>query len=53
MGGIQYVHTIYDLGIESEDLQIQQWIPYSVLPIGLVLLFFRFAQVIIKIIKGR
>jgi C4-dicarboxylate transporter DctQ subunit len=53
MGGIHYIHTIYDLGIESEDLQIQQWIPYSILPIGLALLFFRFAQVIIKIIKGK
>jgi len=52
IGGIQYVYTIYDLGIESEDLPIRQWIPYSILPIGLTLLFFRFSQVIIKIVKG-
>ncbi|RKZ83441.1 MAG: TRAP transporter small permease [Candidatus Parabeggiatoa sp. nov. 1] len=50
IGGMQYVYTIYELGIPSEDLPIQQWIPYSILPIGLVLLFFRFAQLIFKMI---
>ena len=53
IGGIQYVHMIYDLGIESEDLRILQWIPYSILPVGLILLFFRFTQVIIHIIRGK
>ncbi len=53
LGGMQYVYTIYDLGIKSQDLPIQQWIPYSILPIGLALLFFRFAQVIFNIITGK
>jgi C4-dicarboxylate transporter, DctQ subunit len=53
IGGMQYVSTIYNLGIKSEDLPIQQWIPYSILPIGLALLFFRFAQVIFNIIMGK
>jgi C4-dicarboxylate transporter DctQ subunit len=52
IGGLNYVYTIYDLGIESEDLRIQQWIPYSILPIGLALLFFRFAQILFKIVRG-
>jgi C4-dicarboxylate transporter DctQ subunit len=52
IGAAKYVYTIYDLGIESEDLAIPQWIPYSILPIGLALLFFRFTQVIVKIIAG-
>jgi C4-dicarboxylate transporter DctQ subunit len=50
IGGMQYVSTIYELGIESQDLPIKQWIPYSILPIGLALLFFRFAQLIFKIL---
>jgi len=52
IGGSNYVSIIYNLGIESEDLRIQQWIPYSILPIGLALLFFRFAEIIFKIIMG-
>lgn len=52
IGGAEYVYKIYDFGIESEDLPIQQWVPYSILPIGLALLFFRFSQVIVKIIQG-
>ncbi|MEK8016792.1 MAG: TRAP transporter small permease [Candidatus Parabeggiatoa sp.] len=50
IGGIQYVSLIYDLGIQAEDLPIRQWIPYSILPIGLALLCFRFAQVLFKLI---
>ncbi len=50
IGGIQYVSMIYELGIQTEDLPIGQWIPYSILPIGLALLFFRFAQVLFKLI---
>lgn len=52
IGGAEYVYKIYELGIPSEDLPIGQWIPYSILPIGLALLFFRFAQLIFKIITG-
>jgi C4-dicarboxylate transporter, DctQ subunit len=52
IGGINYVGIMYDLGIESEDLPIKQWMPYSILPIGLALLFFRFAQVIFNLTKG-
>jgi len=53
IGGIEYVYTIYDLGIPSEDLPIPQWIPYSILPIGFILLFFRFTQVIFKILTRK
>jgi len=52
IGGINYVGIMYDLGIESEDLPIKQWMPYSILPIGLALLLFRFAQVIFNLFKG-
>ncbi len=52
IGGSQYVYKIYQIGIQTENLPIKQWIPYSVLPIGLLLLAFRFIQVIVKIIQG-
>ncbi len=53
VGAWNYVSLIYSLGIESEDLPIPQWIPYIILPVGLALLFFRFAQVLIKFLRGK
>lgn len=49
IGGLEYVYKFYELGIEAEDLPIKQWIIYSILPIGFLLLFFRFVEVIIKL----
>lgn len=48
IGGLEYVYKFYELGIEAEDLPIKQWIIYSILPIGFLLLFFRFVEVIVK-----
>ncbi|MCK5718187.1 MAG: TRAP transporter small permease [Thiomargarita sp.] len=50
VGSMMYVYIIYDFGIPSEDLPIKQWVPYSILPIGMALLFFRFMQVLVQII---
>lgn len=52
IGASQYVYKIYSIGIQTENLAIKQWIPYSVLPIGLLLLAYRFLHVIVKIIAG-
>jgi C4-dicarboxylate transporter DctQ subunit len=52
LGGSQYVYKIYQTGWQSIDLPISQWIPYSILPIGMALLCLRFAQVLVKIQKG-
>ena len=46
IGGLEYVYKFYELGIETEDLPIKQWIIYSILPIGFMLLFFRFVELI-------
>jgi C4-dicarboxylate transporter DctQ subunit len=46
IGGLEYVYKFYELGIEAEDLPIKQWIIYSILPIGFMLLFFRFVELI-------
>lgn len=37
---------------DLEDLAIPRWIPYAILPLGLVLLIFRFAQATWQIIQG-
>jgi C4-dicarboxylate transporter DctQ subunit len=38
VGGYQYVHKMYDVGIEMQDLPVQQWIPRLALPLGFALL---------------
>jgi C4-dicarboxylate transporter DctQ subunit len=53
IGGWQYVDKMYTIGIYAQDLPIQQWIPRAVLPLGFALLFFRFAQVLFRLVTGR
>jgi len=52
IGAIKYVDMIYDLGIHAESLPIPQWFAYLILPVGLALLFLRFAQLMIKVFRG-
>jgi C4-dicarboxylate transporter DctQ subunit len=53
VGGYQYVHKIYDVGILMQDLPIAQWIPRAILPVGFALLAVRFAQVFYRLVSGR
>ena len=52
IGSWQYVWKLFRIGIESEDLPIPQWVPMAILPIGVALLMFRFAQVGVRIWRG-
>lgn len=52
-GSWQYVAKMHSVGIEMEDLPIQQWIPRSILVISFALLTFRFVQVFWRIVTGR
>ncbi|MDP1743098.1 TRAP transporter small permease [Polaromonas sp.] len=52
VGGVQYVHKIYSVGILMQDIPIQSWIPRVVLPLGFLLLAFRFAQVLWRLARG-
>ncbi|HWK85045.1 MAG TPA: TRAP transporter small permease [Caldimonas sp.] len=52
IGGWQYVRKMHEVGILMEDLPVAQWIPRLVLPIGFVLLGFRFAQALFKLARG-
>jgi C4-dicarboxylate transporter DctQ subunit len=51
-GGWQYMRKMYDVGILMQDLPVAQWIPRIVLPLGFLLLAFRFGQVLWRILRG-
>jgi C4-dicarboxylate transporter DctQ subunit len=53
VGSVQYVMKIQSVGIMSQDLPIEQWIPRLVLPLGFLLLLIRFAQALYGIVTGR
>ncbi|AEC19346.1 TRAP-type C4-dicarboxylate transporter small permease [Pusillimonas sp. T7-7] len=52
-GSWVYVSKMYEIGILAQDIPIYQWIPRMVMPIGFILLLFRFGQILFKLIKGK
>lgn len=52
-GSAQYVYKIYTVGILMQDIPIQSWIPRVILPIGFLLLAFRFMQVLVRLATGQ
>jgi C4-dicarboxylate transporter, DctQ subunit len=52
-GGYQYVAKIYDVGILMQDIPVPQWVPRIVMPLGFLLLAFRFAQVLWDVASGK
>jgi C4-dicarboxylate transporter, DctQ subunit len=52
IGSWQYVGKLFQIGIESEDLPIPQWVPMAILPIGVALLMFRLTQIGVRIWRG-
>jgi len=53
IGGWIYVAKMIEIGIEAQDIPIPQWVPRLVLPIGAALLFFRFGQVLYRLLTGK
>jgi C4-dicarboxylate transporter DctQ subunit len=53
VGSWTYVAKMYEIGITAQDLPIPQWVPRLVLPIGFALVFFRFGQVLVRLLMGR
>lgn len=53
VGGWIYVAKMVEIGIEAQDIPIPQWVPRLVLPLGFALLFFRFGQVLVRLLTGR
>jgi len=52
-GGWVYVDKMYQIGIEAQDLPIQQWVPRLVLPIGFGLLILRYGAQFYRIVSGK
>jgi C4-dicarboxylate transporter DctQ subunit len=52
VGGWQYVTKMYDVGIEMQDMPVQQWIPRVVVPLGFALLALRFGQAFVRLSRG-
>lgn len=52
-GGWVYVTKIQQIGILAQDIPIPQWIPRIVLPLGFALLFLRFAEVLVRMLRGQ
>jgi len=52
-GGWIYVAKMVEIGIIAEDIPIPQWVPRLVLPIGYAFLFFRFGQVLYRLLTGK
>ena len=53
VGSWTYVAKMVEIGIVAQDIPIPQWVPRLVLPIGFALVFFRFAQVLLRLAAGR
>ena len=53
VGGWIYVAKMVEIGIEAQDIPIPQWVPRLVLPVGAALLFFRFVQVLYRLLAGK
>lgn len=52
VGGWLYVAKMVDIGIDMQDLPIQQWIPRIVVPLGYALLALRFGQALVRLWRG-
>lgn len=52
IGSWQYVAKMYEIGILAQDIPIPQWIPRMVVPVGFALLFYRFCEVLVHVIRG-
>ena len=52
-GGYQYVTKMFEVGILMQDMPVPSWVPRAVLPIGFLLLAFRFSQVLYLLVTGQ
>ncbi len=51
-GAWTYVGKMHEIGILAQDIPIPQWVPRLVLPLGYALLFLRFGQVLLRLLRG-
>ncbi len=52
-GSAIYVSKMYDVGVELDDLPIQRWQVLVIMPIGYLMIAFRFFQVLYALYTGK
>ncbi|WP_025898229.1 TRAP transporter small permease [Sneathiella glossodoripedis] len=52
VGSWEYLEKMHKIGLEMQDMTIKKWMAHSILVIGFGLLFFRFLQLLWKMVKG-
>lgn len=52
IGSINYVETMYVLGIEAEDIALPRWLLIAALPLGFLLLGYRLLELTRRILSG-
>ncbi len=52
VGGWRYVAKMYEVGIDMQDMPVQQWVPRVVVPLGFALLALRFGQAFVRLWRG-
>ena len=52
-GATIYVSKMYEVGIELDDLPIERWKVLLIMPIGYVMVAFRFLQIFYKLVTGK
>ncbi|MDA7982061.1 MAG: TRAP transporter small permease [Alphaproteobacteria bacterium] len=51
-GALAYVRRMHSIGLELEDLPVERWIAYTILPVGLLLFAYRSIEAIVQMIFG-
>jgi C4-dicarboxylate transporter, DctQ subunit len=52
-GATQYVYKMFEVGIEFDDMPIERWQILIVMPIGYVMVGFRFLQILWNLVSGK
>ena len=53
VGSLEYVNKMRMVGIELEDMPIERWKVLAGMPIGYILVGFRFSQILFNLVTGR
>ncbi len=53
VGSWGYLHKMFVIGIELQDIPVQRWIAHSILLIGYVMLSWRLLQLLYQVARGR
>lgn len=52
-GSTVYVSKMADIGVEMDDMPIERWVVLAIMPIGYVLVGFRFLQIFYNLFTGK